>query len=70
MSETVKTNEPVEILCLEGDGIGPEITAATRRILDAVDRRFALGLTFTSHEIGFNALKTVGTTFPDHGVAI
>ena len=66
MSETVKTNEPVEILCLEGDGIGPEITAATRRILDAVDRRFALGLTFTSHEIGFNALKTVGTTFPDH----
>jgi len=66
MPEPVKTNDPVEILCLEGDGIGPEITAATRRILLGVDQRFALGLTFTTHEIGFKSLKTSGTTFPEH----
>src|SRR5712691_13476156 len=49
---------------MEGDGIGPEISAATIAVLGTADRRFALGLSFTSAAIGFAALREQGTTFP------
>src|SRR3979490_200704 len=49
---------------MEGDGIGPEISAATIAVLNAADRRFGLGLTFTSAPIGFTTLRREGTTFP------
>jgi 3-isopropylmalate dehydrogenase len=55
----------MKILLLPGDGIGPEITAATRRVLEHLDRRFALGLAFEEHEVGHASLKKNGTTFPD-----
>ena len=35
-------NGAVSLLVLEGDGIGPEITAATLQVLRAADRAFAL----------------------------
>lgn len=65
MSEPKNSQSPVEILCLDGDGIGPEITAATRRVLDAVNQLYKLNLTLTAHDIGFAALRASGTTFPD-----
>src|SRR5437588_8801142 len=49
---------------MEGDGIGPEITAATITVLRAADRLFASGLDFTSASIGFAAFRAEGTTFP------
>ena len=55
-----------KILVLEGDGIGPEITAATVDVLRHVDKLFALNLEFSFCDIGFAALKTSGTTFPAH----
>ena len=55
----------INILVLPGDGIGPEITAATLKVLDAADRRFGLGLAYEHAEIGFVALKKYGTTLPD-----
>jgi 3-isopropylmalate dehydrogenase len=54
----------MNILILEGDGIGPEITAATQRVLVRVDMDFGLGLKFTSLPIGFATLEKTGTTFP------
>jgi isocitrate/isopropylmalate dehydrogenase len=54
----------MNILVIEGDGIGPEITAATVRVLMRVDAEFGLGLTFSAMPIGFAALKQFGTTFP------
>ncbi|HTH96385.1 MAG TPA: isocitrate/isopropylmalate dehydrogenase family protein [Stellaceae bacterium] len=54
----------MDILILEGDGIGPEITGATERVLADVDRRFGLGLAFNRMAIGLEALKREGTTFP------
>ena len=65
MSALKNSLDPVQILCLDGDGIGPEITAATRRVLQAVDDCFDLNLTFTSEDIGFVSLAASGTTFPD-----
>ena len=52
------------LVVMEGDGIGPEISAATIDVLRAADRRFDLGLAFTSATIGFPALRQHGTTFP------
>lgn len=50
---------------LPGDGIGPEITAATIAVLNAVDARLGLGLDYEEHEVGLAALKRVGTTTPE-----
>ena len=49
---------------MEGDGIGPEISAATLAVLRAADRRFGLQLSFTTAAVGFPALRECGTTFP------
>jgi 3-isopropylmalate dehydrogenase len=54
----------MHIAVLPGDGIGPEITAATLRVLERAGEAFDLGLTFASHEIGFAAIRSTGTTFP------
>ena len=43
---TTKNSSALNILVLEGDGIGPEISAATLAVLRAADQKFALGLTF------------------------
>ncbi len=54
----------LRLLVLDGDGIGPEICAATVSVVRAADARFGLGLSFAQAEIGFAALKSSGTTFP------
>lgn len=54
-----------QIAFLEGDGIGPEISRATRRVLEAVSRHYDLGLAFSDVTIGFDALRDQGSTFPD-----
>ncbi len=53
----------MHLVILPGDGIGPEICAATRSVLDLLSDRFSLGLTFESHDIGFATLAREGTTF-------
>jgi len=55
----------MRIVVLPGDGIGPEITAATVAVLEVVDKGCALGLEFEHQEVGFASLKSEGTTFPD-----
>jgi 3-isopropylmalate dehydrogenase len=55
----------IQLLLLPGDGIGPEISAATIRILDAADRRLGLDLSFEQAEIGLASLAAQGTTLPD-----
>lgn len=55
----------MDILVLPGDGIGPEITAATLAVLRVADAGFGLGLRFETAEIGFAALAAHGTTLPE-----
>jgi 3-isopropylmalate dehydrogenase len=52
----------MEILVIECDGIGPEITAATLAVLRAADAAFGLGLRFTMEEAGFASLRRHGIT--------
>jgi isocitrate/isopropylmalate dehydrogenase len=53
------------LLVLPGDGIGPEIVAATVEVLQAADRQFELGLAFETADIGFASLHKAGTTISD-----
>ena len=55
----------LQFLVLEGDGIGPEITAATLNVLRAAAEAFGLRLAFDHAEIGWAAHRAAGTTFPD-----
>jgi 3-isopropylmalate dehydrogenase len=55
---------PLRLLVLEGDGIGPEIAAATTKVLAAVGSAVGVDIRFESADIGFPALRTRGTTFP------
>ncbi len=54
---------------MNGDGIGPEISAATVTVLEAVARRFGIAFEFTTTPIGFAALRATGTTFPETALA-
>jgi len=49
-----------QIAVLPGDGIGPEVTAAAKRVLDAAHP----GLTFVEAPIGATAIETVGEPMP------
>jgi 3-isopropylmalate dehydrogenase len=59
----------IRLLVLEGDGIGPEIVAATLHVLEAANRSFSLRLAFEHADIGLKALASHGTTLPDAVVA-
>jgi isocitrate/isopropylmalate dehydrogenase len=52
------------LLVLPGDGIGPEIVAATLTVLRQVDACFSLGLNYETREIGLVTLRSDGTTLP------
>ncbi|QIB36268.1 isocitrate/isopropylmalate dehydrogenase family protein [Ancylobacter pratisalsi] len=54
----------MRILVLPGDGIGPEITEATLRALDALSARLDLKFDFEEGAIGLKALAERGTTLP------
>ncbi|HZT63232.1 MAG TPA: isocitrate/isopropylmalate family dehydrogenase [Burkholderiales bacterium] len=54
----------MKILVLPGDGIGPEITAATLTVLERADALWKLGLEWQREEIGLPSLKKEGTTLP------
>jgi isocitrate/isopropylmalate dehydrogenase len=64
-----RTREPIRLVVMPGDGIGPEITAATLHVLRALDRRLTLGLAFEDVPIGLAALKAHGSTLPDAAFA-
>lgn len=59
----------LRLLVLEGDGIGPEIVAATLQVLDAANRALSLRLAFEHADIGLKALAAQGTTLPETVVA-
>ena len=55
----------LKLLALDGDGIGPEIMAATLAVLEAVRPDVKRTIQVTERQIGFAALKTSGSTIPD-----
>lgn len=52
----------MKIMVVPCDGIGPEITEATMKVLSVVDKTFGLGLDFHYEDAGFKSLEKYGTT--------
>jgi 3-isopropylmalate dehydrogenase len=52
----------MQIVVLPGDGIGPEITAATTGVLRVASERFQLDLRLEEHAVGHASLTRFGTT--------
>jgi 3-isopropylmalate dehydrogenase len=54
-----------KIVILPGDGIGKEVTAEGRKVLEAVAERFGHRFRFEEAVIGHEAIETAGTPLPD-----
>ncbi|MEX0645573.1 MAG: isocitrate/isopropylmalate family dehydrogenase, partial [Parvularculaceae bacterium] len=52
------------IVLLPGDGVGPEVTAAARRVLDKAARRRDIALSFEEHLFGGAAIDATGDPLP------
>ena len=58
-------SQKANIVLLAGDGIGPEIVAEARRVLERVASRFGHGFTFSEHLIGGAAIDATGDPLPE-----
>ena len=56
------------IVILDGDGIGPEVTAEAKKVLAAVADRFSHSLVFDHHQIGGRSIDELGTSLPEETV--
>jgi len=52
----------MKLVILPGDGIGPEITAATTAVLGAASQAFQLGLEMEHDVVGLDSFQRFGTT--------
>lgn len=55
----------ISIVVLPGDGIGPEISVVTVRVLEHLDRKLGLDLQIVEMPMGLAALPAHGSTLPD-----
>lgn len=53
------------VLIMEGDGIGPEIIAEARKVLEAVNEKDSLGLNFVEGMLGGRAYDKYGHPYPE-----
>src|SRR5919198_5211998 len=68
-SATPASSSAIRLVVMPGDGIGPEITAATLAVLTAAERVYGVTFAFQEVPIGHVALKAQGTTLPDSSFA-
>ena len=50
------------VTLIPGDGIGPEVAGATRRVVDALET----GIEWEEHDAGASTIESHGTPLPDH----
>jgi 3-isopropylmalate dehydrogenase len=60
-----KSHVNARIVLLPGDGIGPEVTAEAKRVLERVAEMFGDSFQFESHPIGGNAIDECGDPLPE-----
>src|SRR5690554_1829403 len=54
-----------KVLVLPGDGIGPEITAEAVKVLEAVSKKFNLGIETDEATLGGSAYDKYGHPYPE-----
>jgi 3-isopropylmalate dehydrogenase len=57
-----------QIAIIEGDGIGPEVTRQSIRVLDAIAEAFGHTFTYTYCLMGADAIDKTGTPLPDETI--
>jgi 3-isopropylmalate dehydrogenase len=58
------------VVALPGDGIGPEVTRAAQRVLDAVGGRFGFAFDWGTAMVGGGAIDAYGTAMRDEDLAL
>jgi isopropylmalate/isohomocitrate dehydrogenase-like protein len=58
------------IAVLKGDGIGPEVTDAATRVLEAIQDTSSLKLSLLYAEAGFHCIATHGNNLPEETIAL
>ena len=59
-----------QIALISGDGVGPELTEATLKVLDAVQQKFNLGLNIVKVEAGDACFKRRGVALPEDTIEV
>ncbi|MBS7656733.1 MAG: isocitrate/isopropylmalate dehydrogenase family protein [Candidatus Bathyarchaeia archaeon] len=59
-----------KIALIPGDGIGPELTETTMRVMNAVQEKFGLKLKFIELEAGDTCLEKAGVALPEETVKV
>ena len=62
-------SETFQVAVLAGDGIGPEVMAEARRVLDVVTRKFSISIEFTECRVGGIAIDVDGRALPEATLA-
>ena len=57
------------IATIPGDGVGPEVVGAARRVVDAAAERFGFSVDWSEHAAGGNAIDRYGVAIRDEDVA-
>ena len=65
MSWSCNVKKTYKICCLPGDGIGPEIMAEGKKVLEAVGKKFGVDFACEDALIGGAAIDATGTALPD-----
>src|SRR6187431_295679 len=66
---TLNNTSPIRLCVMQGDGIAPEIMAATLQVLRAAAAKWQIEFAFDQVEVGLKPLAAVGTTFPQSAFA-
>jgi 3-isopropylmalate dehydrogenase len=61
----LKNTSPLRLCVMHGDGISPEIVAATLGVLRATAAKWRIEFAYDEVEVGLKPLREQGTTFPD-----
>lgn len=58
----------LNIVCLPGDGIGPEVTQSARQVLEAIAKKYQHQITLSEHLIGGSAIDAHGVPLPQQTI--
>jgi 3-isopropylmalate dehydrogenase len=57
------------VATIPGDGVGPEVVAAARRVVDAAGRQFGFAIDWSEHVVGGAAIDAFGVAIRDEDLA-
>ena len=59
-----------KICIIEGDGIGPEVMSAAKKVIEAIEKTHNIKIEYIEAPCGDNARKKFGSTVPEESIKI